>query len=120
MTKRPLSWLRRELAIKLETLDQILKPAFEEEPPLRGVVTVSRHRARNPRCASAWGRAEIPPGLMEVTPHSALLSECAKEIVEPLGAKRESQARLRTVRLAVASAERVGKQVFSYISPDSA
>jgi hypothetical protein len=53
MTKDSLSQLRREVHAKLSELDRILKPAFELEPVLPGVVTVSRHRCGNSGCACA-------------------------------------------------------------------
>ena len=53
MAKDSLSQLRREVHAKLSELDRILKPAFEHEPVLPGVVTVSRHRCGNPGCACA-------------------------------------------------------------------
>ena len=51
MTKESLSTLRRELSGKLKDLERILEPAFESEPLLPGVVTVSRHRCGNAGCA---------------------------------------------------------------------
>lgn len=51
MTQDSLSQLRRTLAGKLADLERLLKPAFENEPLLPGVVTVSRHRCGNSGCA---------------------------------------------------------------------
>jgi hypothetical protein len=51
MTHETLSQLRRELDGRLSHLEQILKPAFETDPVLPGVVTVSRHRCGNAGCA---------------------------------------------------------------------
>lgn len=51
MTRQDLSQLRRDLAAKLADIDQLLKPAFENEPVLPGVVNVSRHRCGNEGCA---------------------------------------------------------------------
>lgn len=53
MTRDQLSQLRREAHAKLAELDRILKPAFEHEPVLPGVVTISRHRCGNASCACA-------------------------------------------------------------------
>jgi len=51
MAHEPLSQLRRELAGRLSELERLLKPAFEVDPLLPGVVTVSRHRCGNDGCA---------------------------------------------------------------------
>lgn len=51
MAQEPLSQLRRELSGKLANLERLLKPAFENESVLPGVVTVSRHRCGNAGCA---------------------------------------------------------------------
>ncbi len=51
MTHKPLSQLRRELAAKLADLNRLLQPAFENQPVLPGVVTLSRHRCGNAGCA---------------------------------------------------------------------
>ena len=50
-TQEILSQLRRALAAKLADLERHLKPAFEHERVLPGVVTVSRHRCGNAGCA---------------------------------------------------------------------
>ncbi len=50
MTHKPLSQLRRELAAKLADLNRLLQPAFENQPVLPGVVTLSRHRCGNAGC----------------------------------------------------------------------
>jgi hypothetical protein len=41
MSKAHLSQLRRQVAAKLNELRHILEPAFDDEPVLPGVVTVS-------------------------------------------------------------------------------
>jgi len=51
MAQESLSQLRRALAGKLADLERLLKPAFENEPVLPGVVTVSKHRCGNAGCA---------------------------------------------------------------------
>ena len=51
ITQEILSQLRRALAAKLADLERHLKPAFEHEDVLPGVVTVSRHRCGNAGCA---------------------------------------------------------------------
>jgi hypothetical protein len=51
MSQETLSQIRRELTGKLAELDRLLKPAFEKEPVLPGVVTLSRHRCGNAGCA---------------------------------------------------------------------
>ena len=51
MSHESLSQLRRDLAAKLSDLEGLLEPAFEKEPVLPGVVTVSRHRCGNVGCA---------------------------------------------------------------------
>jgi hypothetical protein len=51
MAHESLSQLRRELAGRLSELERLLKPAFEVDPVLPGVVTVSRHRCGNDGCA---------------------------------------------------------------------
>jgi hypothetical protein len=51
MAQEILSQLRRALAAKLADLERHLKPAFEHEDVLPGVVTVSRHRCGNAGCA---------------------------------------------------------------------
>jgi hypothetical protein len=51
MAHESLHQLRRELAGRLSELERLLKPAFEVDPVLPGVVTVSRHRCGNDGCA---------------------------------------------------------------------
>jgi hypothetical protein len=51
MNQESLSQLRRDLAAKLSDLEGLLRPVFEKESVLPGVVTVSRHRCGNSGCA---------------------------------------------------------------------
>ena len=51
MAHEVLSQLRRELAGRISDLEGLLQAAFENEPVLPGVITLSRHRCGNDGCA---------------------------------------------------------------------
>lgn len=53
MSKDTLPLLRQALDSKLHDLRTLLKPAFELDALLPGVVTCSKHRCGNPGCACA-------------------------------------------------------------------
>jgi hypothetical protein len=99
MTSDPLSQLRRQVSAKLTDLEQILKPAFEKEPVLPGVVTVSRHRCGNDGCAcTREGKLHEAVRIL-IKFKDAYATRClSQEQVDFLRPRTEAYQRLRTAR----------------------
>ncbi len=99
MSKDNLSQLRREVDSKLAELDRILKPAFEHEPVLPGVVTVSRHRCGNAGCACAReGKLHEAVRILIKFKDGYATRSLSEEEVESFKPRADAYRRLRKAR----------------------
>ena len=100
MNKDRAAQLRRNLGAKLSELEHLLAPAFEYDPVLPGVVTVSKHRCGNSGCAcTREGKLhEAVRVLIRFKEGYATRSLC-EENLESFRARTEAYRRLRKAKV---------------------
>ena len=99
MAKDSLSQLRREVDSKLAELERILKPAFEHDPVLPGVVTVSRHRCGNDGCAcTREGKLHEAVRILIKFKEGYATRSLSKEEVQSFKPRADAYRRLRKAR----------------------
>lgn len=104
MNKDRSAQLRRDLSGKLSELERILAPAFESDPVLPGVVTVSKHRCGNSGCACAReGKLHEAVRVLIKFKDGYATRTLSEENLESFRARTEAYRRLRKAKLALRS-----------------
>ena len=103
MKSKRLPKLRQQLRQRLEELEQLLAPGFQDEPVFPGKVLLSKHRCGNPSCRCATEGLLHESLRLQVRFKDGLATRCLDhEVAESWRPRTEAYKRIRDAQRAFA------------------